>query len=1041
MKKFLAIALGISVGINLLPSVSYAQDYVCNLEMDRDGLYYLCEPSSWGEYSCRSDEGGYECWYDVNEYVKSCRSANEDETSYLCNVGGYNKIPDVGWYYFEPKWSEGSWYCYYAWEGAESLNVNDLRNVSYYWDYACGAYWDSTDYYGCYYREGKYFCPQWYDYYIDRAKGKYVFYKASYWYDTCEPNGSAEENSVNSLDDTYTCWWLNNCYPDEVEPIAMEDDEMEEVYVCPISYRCNLESWICDQYESWGYHCESNGNQQAKSLLSNIVEYSCSDGEHTLTNCDWDDNQWRFECSRCLAEWAEYDEELEQCIYTTTGYDGKDIVIMSTNLWATQQNPIWLYYQWWKWYGFGSYFSYEGPEYNIQDPLTGDELALFQSYDLSALWNTRSAEEDPCPTWFHVPSMSEWNNLFISWCENDEECDTRYLTKSEYPENQRALNDPEWHGAYEDIVNRFVNDYSLRLLWSRDENEVNMFDMMWDYWSSERMLGNADVSYHGTGLSSWWLTLYPEWWVWPLWFFSDMAVSVRCFKDIEDEVSTPVALDLYIWWCSDSWHPEVSAIRNVEISVACSWGGYIWRKFVWSGEAVDVNNLVELPEWRQWSWYLDNDQDEKLTSNTFTEDTRLYVFEEEIPVTLMVTKVRDDGNNQDMLRPASVSVELYAYAFQMLLEANRELVTTVILSEDNNWTATVSNLPQYDNNDNLIEYMWIEEEVQWYESTQTWSDFITTITNKHTPAVVTQHTITFNPNGGSPVQSKNIVHGQPIPTPLPTSTRNGYTLDWWYIDEWLTEKYTNQPITDDMTLYAKWTENKPSWWNSGGYSGWGGHSKWNGWSSSDIKSVDEPSQGTTDGKEENKPGAKPVNNRWNAGTGKVNSNNEAFDAYQWAYANGLTKYGNMSDARLDDPLNRQEMAKISTIFAIKFATKTPDTNKRTACSQYSDLWKVTSDMEEFIIQSCELGYMWYRANGVDYLERFRPYTPVSVAEFSIILSRIVWWNRYAIDENHWYQWHMYAVYNNNLLDNITKPFDYITRREAYVMLYRLSKDI
>jgi hypothetical protein len=65
----------------------------------------------------------------------------------------------------------------------------------------------------------------------------------------------------------------------------------------------------------------------------------------------------------------------------------------------------------------------------------------------------------------------------------------------------------------------------------------------------------------------------------------------------------------------------------------------------------------------------------------------------------------------------------------------------------------------------------------------------------------------------------------------------------------------------------------------------------------------------------------------------------------------------MADARLDDPLNRQEMAKISTLFATKFVDKSPNTKKRTACSQYSDLWKVTSDMEEFIIESCELGYM------------------------------------------------------------------------------------
>ena len=272
--------------------------------------------------------------------------------------------------------------------------------------------------------------------------------------------------------------------------------------------------------------------------------------------------------------------------------------------------------------------------------------------------------------------------------------------------------------------------------------------------------------------------------------------------------------------------------------------------------------------------------------------------------------------------------------------------------------------------------------------------------------------------------------------------KSNHTFDWWYTEDG--EKYGfDTLITEDITLYARWIENKSTWW----YSGWWGSSsrpssQWSWPSSSDVKSVDNPKDNTTDDKkEETKPEVKPVNNGGGkaTSTGKVDPQQELFDAYKWAYANGLTKYANMADARLDDPLNRQEMAKISTLFATKFVDKSPNTKKRASCSQYSDLWKVTSDMEEFIIESCELGYMWYRANGVDYLERFRPYTPVSLAEFSIILSRIMWWNRYAISEKQWYQWHLHAVYENNLIDNITKPFENITRKDAYLMLYRLTK--
>lgn len=283
-----------------------------------------------------------------------------------------------------------------------------------------------------------------------------------------------------------------------------------------------------------------------------------------------------------------------------------------------------------------------------------------------------------------------------------------------------------------------------------------------------------------------------------------------------------------------------------------------------------------------------------------------------------------------------------------------------------------------------------------------------------------------------------------------TTTANLSTPDWkqwvWYLvnEQDATQKITSSTrLNNDANAYVFLEDkptDKPSWW----YSGWGWSSsrpssKWSWPSSSDVKSVDNPKDNAADDKKEE---TKPANNGGGkTSTDKVDPQQELFDAYKWAYDNGLTKYANMSDARLDDLLNRQEMAKISTIFATKFHWETPNKNKREDCSQYSDLWKVTSDMEEFIIQSCELGYMWYRANGVDYLERFRPYTPVSIAEVSIILSRIMWKNKYAISETLWYQWHLHAVYENNLLDNITKPFDYITRKDAYLMLYRLSKTL
>ncbi len=73
------------------------------------------------------------------------------------------------------------------------------------------------------------------------------------------------------------------------------------------------------------------------------------------------------------------------------------------------------------------------------------------------------------------------------------------------------------------------------------------------------------------------------------------------------------------------------------------------------------------------------------------------------------------------------------------------------------------------------------------------------------------YTVTFNTNGGSPVESLCIENGKTIiepnsPTKISTTTKS-YIFDGWYIDEALTEVFDfSTAITKDITLYAKWLE-------------------------------------------------------------------------------------------------------------------------------------------------------------------------------------------------------------------------------------------
>ena len=89
-----------------------------------------------------------------------------------------------------------------------------------------------------------------------------------------------------------------------------------------------------------------------------------------------------------------------------------------------------------------------------------------------------------------------------------------------------------------------------------------------------------------------------------------------------------------------------------------------------------------------------------------------------------------------------------------------------------------------------------------------WGAYVTVDLGKAigTPVV---YTITFNSNDGTSVAPQDVNAGEKITEPTPAPTKVGFTFDGWYEDSTFSKKFDfNTPITDSMTLYAKWTENK-----------------------------------------------------------------------------------------------------------------------------------------------------------------------------------------------------------------------------------------
>lgn len=77
----------------------------------------------------------------------------------------------------------------------------------------------------------------------------------------------------------------------------------------------------------------------------------------------------------------------------------------------------------------------------------------------------------------------------------------------------------------------------------------------------------------------------------------------------------------------------------------------------------------------------------------------------------------------------------------------------------------------------------------------------------------TFYTVAFVSNGGTAVPNQKYAN---TPVTAPTVSRAGYTLVGWYTDEACTAAYDfAQPVTDNITLYAKWEAAPRYYYNSG----------------------------------------------------------------------------------------------------------------------------------------------------------------------------------------------------------------------------------
>jgi len=271
--------------------------------------------------------------------------------------------------------------------------------------------------------------------------------------------------------------------------------------------------------------------------------------------------------------------------------------------------------------------------------------------------------------------------------------------------------------------------------------------------------------------------------------------------------------------------------------------------------------------------------------------------------------------------------------------------------------------------------------------------------------------------------------------------KDGYIFKWWFLEN----TFINQVIridaslTWDIIIYAKWEEVQKvpaySWWGSRSSLAKKSKDSKNKTDNSEIhNSADEKSV---------KPEVKiEVENKWDADITEETTiwdTSEMVRAYKFAYEHGIIAKETFEESDTEELLNRKELAKILSLFAINVMWMEPEEWKAW-CESFNDISNQTAEMKWYMKTACELRLMWLESDWITVANHFDPNKSVTRAEFWTTLSRLLygWVNNLHDDldrmNNEWYEKHLRALKDNKIMTQI--EWEWVKKIEIrwYVML-------
>ena len=161
---------------------------------------------------------------------------------------------------------------------------------------------------------------------------------------------------------------------------------------------------------------------------------------------------------------------------------------------------------------------------------------------------------------------------------------------------------------------------------------------------------------------------------------------------------------------------------------------------------------------------------------------------------------------------------------------------------------------------------------------------------------------------------------------------------------------------------------------------------------------------------------------------------ELVDIYNWAFENWITTIDNINNARLNTEITRAELAKMITTFMANILWKEPTL---TGTTNYEDV-NPNNGLAAYTQLAYQYQIMGINADGTP-MKKFNPNQKVSRWEFSTILSRVLFGDKYNVNWANYYTQHINALHDAKILNN-TDPKIREWRGWILTMLYK-AKDI